>query len=311
MKILISFYFFLYATFTFAQIDLSRTKITLREENLQGKVKQITQQQYLVKVVSGDTIIKKESSYPDGNLIQSYNQDGNKTTESHFYKLVDSTCPSIYFTYDKNKNLTELKMNISVNLFSRTLLKYNHQNKLIERDEYVENNILYRKYTYKYDQHGNRVEEVLFNPNGDENYKIQQVFDSIGNKTGAKQTNTKGQIEDNFSFAYFSNGLQSESISYNEDSSIFYDSHLEYDQSGNLLKESTMMPSDDSSITVTSYTYDAYSNPTNTTWHNSDGSVSSSFSYVYEYDAKGNWIKKTFFIFEKITTIQTREISYY
>jgi len=52
-------------------------------------------------------------------------------------------------------------------------------------------------------------------------------------------------------------------------------------------------------------------NPTEWVNYEKDGSKKSTTTYTYEYDSRGNWIKRVIFSDSEPVLVTTREIEYY
>lgn len=268
-----------------------KTENDLSKENLFGKVKSVETTTFYA-VDSLGTIVKDGISTRIPTILNTYNEFGNlettkkfilenpnrynekvyyynnlnKLVEEKFYLPNDSLSNEVFYKYDDNDNLIEWITNNDDKRFNlKYILKYDSQNNLIEELVYADSTYIYRgKEVYKY--HNKTKKMFRYNPKGvlrkeiiyDKNKKIIEEieYDSLKNVT-AKWT-------------------------YN------------YDNKGNKIEENWFKTDTILDFKIV-FKYDKYNNPIEKIRFSNKNIASSGDIYEYEYDKKGNWIKKTHF----------------
>lgn len=164
----------------------------------------------------------------------------------------------------------------------------------------------------KYDKDGNITESIVFNPNGVINTKITCKYEN-GKKISLDYFNSDGDLFKKETFKYNSFGSLIEINDYNSDGTIFTQKLFEYDHNNNLLNmTSYMYPNNKNRISYASkdkwvtkfYTkYNSKGLEIEAVVYEPDGTISgegtpfkNAKEYEYEYDAKGNWIKKIVYL---------------
>ncbi len=165
-----------------------------------------------------------------------------------------------------------------------------------------------KKYTYKYDTSGNRVEKSIYHAEGTLWFTYYYKYDDKGNQIeSAPDENTltkniykhddKGSLIEDI---YILNGKQwSKKV-------------FKYDLKGNII-EMQLFPDIEkgtpSSITI--YKYDDEGNEVETESHSPEGEIFIKYSYKYKYDKKKNWVIKIESINDKPNSFIEREIKYF
>jgi len=164
----------------------------------------------------------------------------------------------------------------------------------------------------KYDKVGNITESIVFNPNGSIFTKITCKYKN-GKKISLDYYNSDGDLFKKNTFKYNSSGNLIELNDYNSDGSIFTQQLFEYDNNNTLINmTSYKYPNNKNRISYASNDkwetkfYTRYNNKgleIENIIYNPDGTISGEGSplknakeYEYEYDQKGNWIKKIVYI---------------
>lgn len=191
------------------------------------------------------------------------------------------------YEYDENGNLNEQISSISNRAYGTTYTnKYNEKGNLIGKN--IVSDALGRsgcKFTYKYDENGNRIEEVFYDSTGRLYYETTSKFDEKGNQIEYVFFNPRENWKNKETYEYDKKGNQ---IGGNY-----------YDSSGRLTNKIT-------------YKYDEKGNQIEFRYCNSDGKLKNKYTYKYnDFDKEGNWRKKVEFTNNKPTLIIEKKIEYY
>ncbi|HTE00287.1 MAG TPA: hypothetical protein VK668_13430 [Mucilaginibacter sp.] len=206
MKTLIIFAIF----YTFVPIaNAQQEELSLKELNLKGKVKEITEYLYIGEInqLNVDTLEQTGESITKfdriGNKIETANYDKYGVLRNkHFYNYKNDTVV-IISNYDADDKLKYQH---------KYVFKYNIDGSKIEFEEYnITVSKLLSKFVYKYDKNGNMVEKDDYSPGIDP--PIRDIF----------LLNKKNQIIERD--LYINGGNQ------------FYKSIMTYDQLGNQIKK--------------------------------------------------------------------------
>ena len=185
---------------------------------------------------------------------------------------------------------------------------YNDQGYLIESVSKDEDNKTLSTNLYEYDKEGNRVRHDLLTDKGD-------IFMSTFSKYNEKhqlieKSNCVGGVCDEKSiFTYDDKGYLIQEDKYKKDelsTKTLYKNdaqgnpieRLTYDAEGKLLKKITS-------------TYDKEGNETENIVYKGDGTIAQKKNYVYQYDKKRNWIKKTESENGELSLIIQQKFEYY
>ncbi|MCW3072768.1 MAG: hypothetical protein JWO44_2658 [Bacteroidetes bacterium] len=165
------------------------------------------------------------------------------------------------------------------------------------------------KAVYSYDKKGNKTEVNAFQPNGSANLKITSKYDSKGFETERTVTDLTGGGDNWYTtYKYDSEGRKTEEAILHLDgdpSKILY----KYDEKGNMI-ESNQLQADGSPIYKYNYKYDDKGNKTEM-MNTVEGILRNTFTYRYEFDQTGNWIKEFDSEKGKVLFVVEREIAYY
>lgn len=101
----------------------------------------------------------------------------------------------------------------------------------------------------------------------------------------------KGQNKQKTQYIYDKDGRMVEENLYSGGGGLHYKLKKEYDSKGNLITL-TQYDSNNKYESKYTYTYDNHRNPHTETYSSADGFMNGTTSYAYEYDKKGNWIKR-------------------
>jgi hypothetical protein len=165
------------------------------------------------------------------------------------------------------------------------------------------------KAVYTYDKKGNKTEVNAFQPDGNPNLKITSKYDSKGFETERTVSDVSGGGDNWYTtYKYDNGGNKTEEMILHLDgdpSKILY----KYDEKGNMTESNQVKP-DGSSAVMHTYKYDDNRNKTEMTT-TEQGILKITYSYRYEFDSKGNWVKEFDYDSGKLVWLIEREIAYY
>jgi YD repeat-containing protein len=200
-------------------------------------------------------------------------------------------------TYDAQNDPTE-----------KVTYKYDKKGNLIEENIYLNLETVQYKNVYEYDAQNRKVAESNFNKDGKLQYKTTLAYK--GDKvTDLKTINSKGEVSYMEKSSYDGKGnLVNQTIFDKSDNSQMTDTYV-YDKAGNMIQST--LSKNNKLMTKGVYKYDNHANLTSSITSNGDGVERENRSYAYEYDKKGNWIKKIYYKDNTPTVITHRTISYF
>lgn len=204
--------------------------------------------------------------YPDGTVfvMEEYEYDESGNMIKDFFADDDSSCKSEY-EYDESGNLIKRIRYYfdDDNLREWSVYEYDEFGNEIKIEFYDMDGSLKRasEYEYQYDESGSLIKRISYKADGSVGGRTEYEYDGFGNEI--KET------------------------VYSSDGSVFYVTWwvLEYDESGNKIKEQENSLSDLCMVRE----YDTYGNEVNFTAYNKDGSIA--YWAKYEYDDFGNQTK--------------------
>lgn len=263
--------FILFVTVTFAQ-----EKYTCAEMGLKGNVKTITETKYKLNDINPglNEVL---------NITFQFNKNCQKTSEITT-EIGGDTKIKHAITYDKAGKITsEVKQNKDVNGNFTIRYKYN-TDKTLKQKELVAGGKVLSTYIYAYDDKGN--------VSGMDIKKKLGLLD-INNETFTYKYDDKnrlieelhmdGEAYNKIEYVYNDKDQLTRRVEYNQRGGITYETDYEYDELDNLSAETSKYR----------------------------GNSTHNISYVYEYDAQGNWINKRSLADNRTFELQIRIISYY
>ncbi len=215
--------------------------------------------------------------------------------------------------------------------------KYDKYGKQIEWYGYKSDGSLYIKYTYKYDEHGNSIEENWSNSDGTlkMSHTYEYKYDINGNMVEKMQYDSDGSLFHTNTYQYDSNGNQIEVNQFDSYGNLDEIHFYNYDEHGNRIEEKLLNSAgivymrhiykyDDSGNKIewnsytddilngkSTYSYDENGNKIIEKRYGPNGELRSKKTYRYDYDERGNWIKKTIIEDDTAKTILERKYEYY
>ncbi len=167
-----------------------------------------------------------------------------------------------------------------------------------------------KKTTFKYDPKGTRLEENKYNADGSLDLKTKFTYDENGDPVAETQYNSDGSVWWKYIYKYDARGNQIQSNGFEKGEIEQKDAWIyKYDDKGNQIEVSTYNTEEGLRIEHT-YTYNENGIMMEDNNWNADGTLWSKTTYIYEFDANGNWVKKTEIWNGKLSSITEREILY-
>lgn len=279
MKTLKIFFVFIFTNlFIFSGIG-QKVKNDLTDLKLKGKVKSLTETEFKKILVDKSGEIQKAPIIIN-KYIYFFNDTGN-IFEEDYYGLNDDFKYKDIYKYDDKGNLIERNRN---NLTSyKNSYVYDEKDNIIEDSGYNSNSNSYEKTTFEYDNKGNIIVKTRFDINDSLISRDTCKYDTKGNKIESRFYTKSTALK--LSYKYDNNGNRIEEYwCWLANSSFMKKIISKYNDKGNVIE---------------AYSYKA------------DGSIDNKFTYNYDYDEAGNWIKKTPFENGTAKNSIERKIVYY
>lgn len=187
---------------------------------------------------------------------------------------------------------------------------------------------------------GSGTIEILLNPQGNKSvennyssdgslvYIISYKYDEKGYLTEKHEQNSDGTVASKSTYQFDDSGHLKVMNRYNFGGALTSKTSYKYDNKGNMIEQNTFKP-DGSLSSWSTRKYDDRGNEVERIWYRADGSIlskpaiwkyndqgdiiegSGGYTYQFEYDEKGNWIKRTALKNGKPEVITDRVILYY
>lgn len=298
-------------TFTCIEFKNNQTDNDLSKNNLNGNVKSVTSLSYEAKnydgkLVKGDNV--SEGLF-EGNTVEIYNNTGYLLEEKNFY-YDGSVYLSVLYSYDeKGKLVNRSNFNHGKKGYSKEF-EYDENGNMINEYDLTPTGIAQRNWAYKYDKKGNNIERsYTYFLDESNDFKTLYEYDNDGNKV-QESTYDKYGIQNTIIFyKHDTNGNLIEEKVYSK-SDLFYTNEFKYDSKGNIL-EDIQTTSENEKIKI-SNKYDSNGNLISKIRISSQNKeYDFNYSYQYDYDNLGNWIKRVKFTNGKPQFIRERTIEYY
>jgi uncharacterized protein YcfL len=252
-------------------------------EPVKTKLKNIT----IVLFDKSGKFIENKTLYPDGSLkgmnTYKYNKNG-KLIEDKWFQSEGLEMYHIYKYDKKGNNIEDNHYESNGKLIAKTINKFDLNNNEVDSRVYVSNGSLYRKTLSKFD---------------DDNFKIQE---EVSEFDGSRLVVIKKESMENDE-----RGNVIKENSYDEKGNLEYFYMYNYDEKDNKLEET--FSKEGGNIKKT--------NKHNKLGHCFEGVeylndvLKDKFINVFQYDNKGNWVKRIHYNNGVISSIDERKIKYY
>lgn len=191
------------------------------------------------------------------------------------------------FKYNANGNTTELA-NYSGDGKLKSTIKssYDATGNLVGEQTLMADGTVDLTSTIKVDAKGNRIEQNDVKQNSATtlfNYKHYFIYDEKGQMVERIALRGNGTFLFKYNFSYDANGNKTEWIQHGSDSSVIGKVFYKYDDKNRMIEE---------------------------TQYGTKGELKSTFTYSYEFDKKGNWVRRNKMQDGKLAEIKERQITY-
>lgn len=186
--------------------------------------------------------------------------------------------------------------------------KYNKSGIPVEISYYGENAKFLYKCSSKYDTKDNSVETKITTTLGVEVLSYTDFLNANKQFVKKHKVTNDFEIKGYVQYKYNSKGVSVEEETYRPEGTL--KNRNVYDDNRNLL-EMNRFEQDGTIGYKSTFKYDTKNNPTEWVNYEKDGSKKSTTTYTYEYDSRGNWIKRVIFSDSEPALVTTREIEYY
>jgi hypothetical protein len=244
-----------------------------------------------------------------GNTLEIYNKSGYLLEEKYF-NYDGSVYHSELYSYDEKGKLVNRSNFLHGKKGHSIEFEYDANGNIITEYELTPTGIAQRKWAYKYDKKGNKIEHsYTYFLDESNDFKTLYEYDNNGNKV-QESTYDKYGIQNTIIFyKYDINGNLIEEKVYSK-SVLFYTNEFKYDSKGNILED--IQTTSENEKIKTNYKYDMNRNLTSKIRISSHSKeYDFNYSYQYDYDNLGNWIKRVYFINGNPKFIRERTIEYY
>ena len=169
--------------------------------------------------------------------------------------------------------------------------RYDEQGNTLEEEFYKPNGALAVKVVYSYDPRGLHAEESVFKGEASLPSRLVYRHDEAGRLVEKLIYRADGAFDWKVAYDYDQKGNKREVAIYQADGALSAKRLYLYDGAGNQIEEAVY--SDDRLVSKGAFSYDAKGNRTKEVFSLPKGTVSAEYLYDYEFDAAGNWIKRT------------------
>jgi hypothetical protein len=298
--------YLLFASLLLPLIGFSQNKKSdLEKSELKGKIKTFKQSYYQGKKV-GNTVVTDKLT--EGGFLEEFNENGNRISTCDV--APDGTLSGKkYLKYDDKQNLIEeLTPGDSVNPTKKKLYLRNEDGSIMQENFYT-GTALTQKTMYSYNNQGKEIERKIIFKNALYSKRLSQ-YDKAGNLI--EEDNYKGDtaFDGKHVYTYDLKGNMIEDDVFTKERNLDSKIHKTYNEKGVLIKwenhdkndklqwgDSTIYNKDGVMLEYDSYYIDT--------------GVNHKETYQYEYDNKGNCIKKITSKENGKIGIVMREITYY
>ncbi len=219
-----------------------------------------------------------------------YDESGNMV-QGKFYRERGAKPVVWTSTYDAKGNPIEVRQaRANGTLRSKRAYSYDRQGRIEKQtaEWYAEDGTLDSTWTYRYDSEGNTIEEVYRHAGQSFPSRWKHTYAGTGNHTQETYYTTDGLPFVESQMAYDTRGNKTLEVKSGKGVSRGYRSVSEYDGRNRLI-EMVKYDLDGKQVSREVLAYNPQGDLVEKSLHNPDNSLKSKETFVYEYDARGNW----------------------
>ncbi len=316
---------------------VSPTKSNWQAMNLRGKIKAMCECDF--DATAKADVISKLSETPKSIDSTWFDAKGNKIKQNH-YNPDGTVLSASKYKYDSAENMLESVLTAKGKILHREVYAYDEKGNVSQATFYKAGDTLLKKDTYKYDENGNEIEkdeeenapvkkvakhyypydangnkvkENVFTSGGSLNQAHAWKYDMNGRMVEEDNFTNKGTPQDKFVYKYDDQGNNLECDAYHADGSLSSKQTFKYNLKGLKIEEDDYN-FEGKLVKYYTYGYDDKGNEKEYKMFNiygNDKQMDIADTYLFEYDKKGNWIKKTDLKIDGAIVLTEREIMYY
>lgn len=269
--------------------------MVFEETTFNGKDQKLVQISYM----KGQPSMKREYTWDKSGK---YNLSVTKRNPDN------SQLNRVEMTYKNDKMIEKVTYGTQEHPTDRITYVYDAKGNLTEENLFMKSEVVQYKKLYAYDRDNRKVSESTYDKDGKLMYKTLYGYDG-DNLVSVETINENGEPGDVEKYSYDDKGnltMEYEFSSFNNSEST---EEIIYDDKGNKIKR--IITRDKKPVAVVSYAYDEHDNLIKTEVQDNQNNFTESRSYRYEYDKKGNWIKRLSFINDEPKYVIERQIKYF
>ena len=305
----LSIFTFATVSFSFAQ-TANKKKTDLESDNVKGIVMQINQKYLEAGEKDGKDTIGNQFESTDRNFEMHYNAKGYVAWAT-FYKTGRTLDYRYTFKYDEAGNKIEETLFDADNaLDNRITRKFSNKGFLMELKKYTDTTAeATEKYVYEVDPVGNPLKSSFYDENGVLMGTNTYIYDTYGNNIETDNFDGKGKPLGKIICTYDGRRLKTAEDAYAAKGEIMTKKKFQYEYRGNLTQQQNF---DNNGKLVEKNVFVFNEQGDENLWNNFDrtGYAIYNYTYKYEYDSHGNWIKKWQMKDGKPVFVNVREITY-
>lgn len=230
----------------------------------------------------------------EGNKIKTFYYRGDSLSseetcwydeKGHLLKLLSFDKSTTYYKYDKQGNKIEETCYSDSILMHNSFWKYDEKDTKLE-EVYYSADTLQSRFTYKYDEQGRKLEELYYNPDSSLNAQTTYTYEEGLRIEETKDYGLDSVLQGHSISKVYEKDNLSEVSFYNTEGKLIETISQRFNDKGNLIEHRSVKFISSSRHTDT-------------------------WTWLYEYDDKGNWIQKTELLNALPQTKTVREIVYY
>lgn len=275
-------------TFIFSSILFAQEQI-LKDFNLNGSVKLYEVKVYSA-IINGDSIVKGNPIWEEHQFVK-FNNAGIKTEDNYYDTNNKYMGNAVYYDYPNELYNKTIFTDSIGKISGYDIYQFDQKNNLVQFTSYDKNDLVINSMNY-------------------ENIKSEIKYDSIGNKIEETIYNLDGEKDGKQTYKYNEKQQLIEAISYNNQNIASYKTSIKYDANNNIIETSLFTEAPilvETEIIIENgieYTEE-------TTWTTEEMTLEKKITYSYTYDIKGNWIQKVEFEDDIPLKVIERHIVYY